>query len=53
MIARGDKPAVRLVPVVPKPQPVFGAYKGVIGFDESFFDPLPDDELARWNGEGD
>jgi hypothetical protein len=23
------------------------------GFSESFFDPLPDDELALWNGEGD
>lgn len=55
VIARGKVPAVKLVPVEApakfrrKP----GALKGLIGFDESFFDPLPDDELALWNGEGD
>lgn len=37
---------------VPK-KPLLGAFKGQIALDDSFFDPLPDDELALWNGEGD
>jgi prevent-host-death family protein len=52
VIARGTVPAVRLVPVEQK-KPVFGALKGIVGFDESFWDPLPEDELRLWNGEGD
>ncbi|MGI8839839.1 MAG: type II toxin-antitoxin system Phd/YefM family antitoxin [Caulobacteraceae bacterium] len=54
VIARGDKPVVKLTPVdaLPKKR-VFGALKGKIAFSDSFFDPLPDDELALWNGEGD
>ena len=53
VIARGDKPAVRLVPVKPAPRRKAGSLKGVIEWDERFWDPLPDDELALWNGEGD
>ncbi len=56
IIARGDKPVARLVaePVEqPRPKRRVGMWKGRIGFDESFFDPLPADELALWNGEGD
>ena len=53
VIARGSKPAVRLVPVEKKGQRRFGALKGVVKFDESFWDPLPEDELRLWNGEGD
>lgn len=55
VIARGKEPAVRLTPVNAQPRKprVFGALKGKIAFSESFFDPLPDDELALWNGEGD
>ncbi len=37
-------------------QPVIacvGRLKGQISLDERFFDRLPDDELALWNGEGD
>jgi prevent-host-death family protein len=55
VIARGSEPLVRLTPVNPaarKPR-IPGRLKGKIAFDESFFDPLPDDELALWNGEGD
>ena len=52
VIARRDKPAVRLVAVAgDKPQPVFGAYKGQFSVGPEFFEPLPDDELALWNGE--
>lgn len=53
VIARGSKPAVKLVPIEPKRTPVFGALKGIVKFDESFWDPLPEDELRLWNGEGD
>ena len=53
VIARGSKPAVRLVALVEeKPNRVFGAYKGQFSIGPEFFDPLPDDELALWNGEG-
>ncbi len=54
VIARGATPVVKLTPVdAPAKKPVFGALKGKIAFSDSFFDPLPDDELALWNGEGD
>ena len=53
VIARRDKPAVRLVAVeVARPQRVFGSMKGLIDIGPEFFEPLPDDELALWNGEG-
>lgn len=46
LIARGGVPVVRLVPVTgPPPRPV-GFVEGSV--PESFFDPLPDDELERW-----
>jgi len=58
VIARGKTPVGRLVPIQPtkttKPIRQAGMWKGRVGFgfSESFFDPLPDDELALWNGEG-
>ncbi|MEO8927370.1 MAG: type II toxin-antitoxin system prevent-host-death family antitoxin [Caulobacteraceae bacterium] len=53
VIARGATPVVKLTPVAPvRKRPVFGALRGKIAFSDSFFDPLPDDELALWNGEG-
>ena len=56
VIARGKVPVAKLSAVEPaKKKRVAGRWKGVpgYGFSESFFDPLPDDELALWNGEGD
>lgn len=53
IIARGKEPAVKMVPVEPvKPERKPGRLKGKISVPDSFFDPLPDDELALWNGEG-
>ena len=55
VIARGKTPVAKLMPLVPaKEERVPGRWKGRpgFGFDERFFDPLPDDELALWNGEG-
>ena len=54
VIARNKEPVVRLVrEKPPRKTPLLGALKGKIKLDDSFFDPLPDDELALWNGEGD
>ncbi len=54
IIARGDKPVVRLVPVeAPKTGRRFGAYKGEFEVPDSFFDPLPEEELRLWEGRAD
>jgi prevent-host-death family protein len=46
VIARDGKPVARLVPVTqPAPREV-GFVNGSV--PESFFEPLPDDELHRW-----
>ncbi len=55
IIARGDKPAVKLTPVAEpelraKTPRVPGAWKGKFELPDSFFDPLPEDELALWEG---
>ncbi len=48
---RGKEPAVRLVPAsVPTPKRVFGALAGRVVVTDAFFDPLPADELAAWEG---
>ncbi len=49
VIARGSKPVVRIVAIEDvrgdrKP----GALKGKLKVGPEFFDPLPDDELERW-----
>ncbi len=54
VIARGSEPVVRLTPIAPvKKRRVPGRLKGKIAFSDSFFDPLPADELALWSGEAD
>ena len=51
VIARDDKPVVRLVPVdAPKPKRQFGSLKGKLVVPDSFFDPLPEEELRLWEG---
>ena len=49
VIARGGKPVARLVSVE-RPRPVrrFGAMRGLVTVDDSFFEPLPEAELALW-----
>lgn len=49
VIARGNVPAVRLVPVSPRGKRQFGALKEQIALDSRFDEPLPDDELEGWN----
>ena len=53
IIARGGKPAVRLIALEPGQQP---RQPGILrGFceprDEFFFESLPEAELKRWQGE--
>jgi prevent-host-death family protein len=54
VIARGSAPVARLVPhdavIQPKPKRVPGTRKTSIPFDDRFFDPLPEEELRRWEG---
>lgn len=49
VIARGGKPVARLVSIAePRPVRRFGAMRGRITVDDSFFEPLPEAELAGW-----
>jgi antitoxin (DNA-binding transcriptional repressor) of toxin-antitoxin stability system len=54
-IARGDTPVVKLSPIEPAPQKKrqFGRYKGMFELPDSFFDPLPDEDLTLWEGRDD
>ena len=49
VISRGKTPVVRLVPIVraAKTRPI-GLFQGEFEVPDSFFDPLPDDELEAW-----
>ena len=48
VIARNGTPVVRLTPVQQQGPRQPGSWKGRISIDDSFFDPLPEDELAAW-----
>ncbi len=49
VIARYGKPVARLIPYETSgTNRKSGSLKGVIKFDESFFDELPEDELSAW-----
>ena len=50
VIARNGKPVARLVPVGKRGKRQFGSMKGRIKIDDSFFDPLPEEELSAWEG---
>ena len=50
VIASGNHPKVKLVPVDAPPKRVFGSMKGQFVLPDSFFDPLPEDELRLWEG---
>ena len=50
---RERKPVVRLVPVNPVPASRrLGFLEGRGDIGPEFFDPLPEEELRLWNGEG-
>jgi prevent-host-death family protein len=50
VLARGNEPVAKIVAVSQKTKPKrkFGALKGKIKIGPEFFDPLPEDELKRW-----
>lgn len=50
VIARNGKPVARLVGCKVSPKRRFGALAGRITVDDSFFDPLPEQELSAWEG---
>ena len=50
VIARNGKPVARLVALNRKVKPRFGSWKDCVTLDDSFFDPLPEDELSGWEG---
>ena len=58
IIARGDTPAVRIVPadarvaLATRARRTPGRLKGFVTLDASFFEPMPEDELALWEGGG-
>ena len=49
IIARGRSPVAKLVPFAPKAKREFGAMRGKISIGPEFFDPLPPEELDRWD----
>jgi prevent-host-death family protein len=49
VIAKAGKPKVRLVPVEDPPKRRIGFMHGWT-LPDSFFEPLPEDELAAWEG---
>ena len=50
VIARRGEPVARLVACKPKGKRRFGAMKGKIVVDDSVLEPLPEEELALWEG---
>ena len=50
VIARSGTPVARLVRFQKPGKRQFGSMKGLVKLDDSFFDPLPEEELAAWEG---
>jgi prevent-host-death family protein len=51
VIARGDVPVARLVPIRKvRVQRKAGTLRGVVRISKSFFEPLPPEEIAAWEG---
>jgi prevent-host-death family protein len=49
VLARGKQPVAKLVPIKqPASKRRAGALKGIISIDQSFFEPLPEEEVAAW-----
>jgi prevent-host-death family protein len=52
---RARKPVARIVAIEPKEaeRRPLGLYEGMFEVGPEFFEPLPEEELRLWNGEGD
>lgn len=53
IIVRDDKPVARLTPVQKRGKRQPGVFKGKFVLPDSFFDPLPEEELKAWEGDCD
>jgi len=53
IIARNGKPVARLVPVQKPARRQPDVFKGKFVLPDSFFDPLPEEELKAWEGDCD
>lgn len=51
VIARGEDPVARIVPFEPARPRRPGALKGRIALTPAFFEPLPESEMAAWDGD--
>ena len=49
IIMRGSTPVAKLVPIGPRPRPMFGSLKGQVFTTDAFFEPLPPEELDAWD----
>lgn len=54
ILCRHNKPIAEVRPIKPKAKKkrIFGIYDG-FGVSPEFFEPMPEDELRLWYGEGD
>lgn len=50
VIARNGKPVARLISCKPRRKRQPDIFKGRVVIDDSFFDPLPEEELRAWEG---
>jgi prevent-host-death family protein len=48
ILARGNQPVAKLVPLRQGESRRFGAMRGIISVGPEFFEPLPDMELTAW-----
>ena len=53
IIARNGKPVARLAPVQKRGKPQTDVFKGKFVLPDSFFEPLPGEELKAWEGDCD
>ena len=53
IIVRNGKPVARLAPVQKRGKPHTDVFKGKFVLPDSFFDPLPEEELKAWEGDCD
>ena len=53
IIARNGKPVARLTPVHKPAKRQPDVFKGKFVLPDSFFDPLPEEELKAWEGDCD
>ena len=53
IIVRNGKPVARLAPIQKRGKPQTDVFKGKFVLPDSFFDPLPEEELKAWEGDCD